>query len=86
MYSLILEKNPDIPIIVNKELSDDLGNYPMVRKIDPSLSCSNINKITNDSLNQIDSFNSIADVMTVPLLSTAFAIHRNYPQFSPQKK
>lgn len=78
------EKNPDIPIIVNKELSDDLGNHPMVI-IDPSLSCSNINKITNDSLNQIDSFNSIADVMTVPLLSTAFAIHRNYPQFSSKK-
>ena len=74
------EKNPDIPVIVNKELSDDLGDHPMVI-IDPNLSHINIEQVTNDSLQQLDNFNSMVDIMTVPFLSTAFAIHRNYTQY-----
>lgn len=78
------EKYPDVPIIVNKELSGDLGNHPMVI-IDPSLSHVNIEKATNDSLQNLENFNSLHDVMTIPLLSIAFAMNRNYPQYSSKK-
>lgn len=78
------EKNPDIPVIVNKELSADLADHPMVI-IDPNLSHINIEQVTNDSLQHLDNFNSIVDIMTIPFLSTAFAIHRNYPQYSSKE-
>jgi tetratricopeptide (TPR) repeat protein len=76
-----LEKNPDIPVIVNRELAEQLGHHPLVI-IDPNLSHADIQAITHDSLQHLDNFDSLEELLPIPLLSIAFAAHRNYGQFS----
>lgn len=75
------DKYPDIPVIVNHELAEQLGNHPMVI-VDSNLSHIDIQAVTHDSLQHLDHFDSLEELLPIPLLSIAFATHRNYGQFA----
>ncbi len=75
------EKYPDIPVITNSELADKLGDHPLVM-IDPNLSYSEIQNTTQQSLQHLDDFGAMEGLLAIPLLSIAFAAHRNYGDFS----
>lgn len=70
------DKNPDIPVIVNHELAAQLGHHPLVT-IDPHLSYSEIQDTTHSSLQHLDDFGSLDELLSIPLLSIAFAAHRH---------
>ncbi|KQQ76117.1 hypothetical protein [Acinetobacter sp. Leaf130] len=73
------EKYPDIPIITNRELADQVDNHPMIT-VDPNLSYVDIQAITNNSLQHLDEFDSINDLVPIPLFSLFLAVQRNYRQ------
>lgn len=75
-----IEKNPDIPVIVNQELTDSLGNHPNVF-IDSGLSHAHVNQTLHESLEQIDQFESMADLIPIPLITLGLATYRNYRDF-----
>mgnify|MGYP002712610942 CR=1 FL=1 len=75
------EKYPDIPVITNAELAEQLGSHPLVM-IDPNLSYTDIQNITHDSLQHLADFNSFSELSAIPLLAVAFAAHRHYGQWS----
>lgn len=71
------DKYPDIPVIVNSELAEQLGEHPMVM-IDPALTYDAVKETTNLSLEQIAEFDSLADALPIPALTIAFAAYRNF--------
>lgn len=75
------EKYPDIAVITNSELANQLGDHPLVM-IDPNLSYSEIQDTTQQSLQHLDDFGAMEGLLAIPLLSIAFAAHRNYGDFS----
>lgn len=75
------EKYPDIPVITNSELATQLGDHPLVI-IDPNLSHIAVQATTNDSLQHLSDFGVSEGLLAIPLLSIAFAAHRNYGDFS----
>lgn len=75
------EKYPDIPVITNSELANQLGDHPLVM-IDPNLSYSEIQNTTQQSLQHLDDFGAMEGLLAIPLLSIAFAAQRNYGDFS----
>lgn len=75
-----IEKNPDIPVIVNQELTDSLGNHPNVF-IDSGLSHAHVNQTMHESLEQIDQFDSMADFLPIPFITLGLATYRNYQDF-----
>lgn len=75
------EKYPDIPVITNSELANQLGDHPLVM-IDPNLSYSEIQNTTQQSLQHLNDFGAMEGLLAIPLLSIAFAAHRNYGDFS----
>ncbi|WP_396233743.1 hypothetical protein [Acinetobacter baumannii] len=74
------EKYPDIPIITNRELADQVANHPMVT-VDPNLSYVDIQEKTLNSLQHLDEFDSINNLLSIPLFSLLLAVQRNYRQF-----
>lgn len=74
------EKYPDIPVIVNQELAETLGNHPNVF-VDYSLSHADVQQTTVESLGQIDQFDSVADMLPIPLVTIGLAAYRNYGEF-----
>ncbi|MEH1711191.1 hypothetical protein V7G70_11100 [Acinetobacter pittii] len=74
------EKYPDIPIITNRELADQVANHPMVT-VDPNLSYVDIQEKTLNSLQHLDEFDSINNLLSIPLFSLLLAVQRNYGQF-----
>lgn len=70
------DKNPDIAVIVNHELAAELGHHPLVT-IDPHLSYAEIQQTTHSSLQHLDDFGSLHELLSIPLLSIAFAAHRH---------
>jgi hypothetical protein len=78
MYCNIL-KNPDIPVIVNQELTDSLGNHPNVF-IDSGLSHAHVNQTMHESLNK--SINLIVwRLLPIPFITLGLATYRNYQDF-----
>lgn len=72
-----LETYPDIPVIVNAELADELGDHPMVW-VDQALSHAAINDATDATVEALADFGDADDLLPIPLLSVAFAAWRNY--------
>lgn len=75
-----IEKNPDIPVIVNQEMADALGNHPSVF-IDADLSHTAVHQTMQESLERIDQFDSISSFLPIPLLTLGMATYRNYQDF-----
>lgn len=78
------DKYPDIPVIVNSELAEQLGSHPMVM-IDPALSYEAVKETTNLSLEQIAEFDNLSDILPVPVLTIAFASYRNFGELNSGK-
>lgn len=78
------DKYPDIPVIVNSELAEKLGDHPLVM-IDPLLSYTSVQESTNTSLDYISEFDGIADVLPIPIFTVAFAAYRNYGELNAGK-
>jgi len=75
------DKYPDVPVIVNKELADKLGDHPMVF-VDAGLSYSAVQDTTRESLEHLANFDSLGDALPIPLLTIAFAAYRNFGEFN----
>lgn len=79
-----IEKNPDIPVIVNQELAESLGEHPSVF-IDSGLSHAHVNQTMIESLEHIDQFDSIADFLPIPFMTLGLAAYRNYNDFGSRQ-
>ncbi|MCC6750657.1 MAG: hypothetical protein IT371_23570 [Deltaproteobacteria bacterium] len=66
---------PDVPVIVNAELADQLGDHPMVW-IDAALSHEEVTDATDDSVAALADLGD-ADFLPIPLVALAFAAVRN---------
>lgn len=79
-----LEKNPDIPVIVNQELAETLNDHPNVF-VDQALSHENVNQSMLESLEYIHQFDSISDFLPIPFVALALAAYRNYNDFDSKQ-
>lgn len=79
-----LEKSPDIPVIVNQELAETLGDHPRVF-VDQSLSHENVNQSMLESLEHIHQFDSISDFLPIPFVALGLAAYRNYNDFDSKQ-
>ncbi|MCF0263426.1 glycine zipper family protein [Acinetobacter guillouiae] len=74
------DKYPDIPLIVNSELAEQLGDHPLVL-VDTTLSYEAIQETTGAGLEQIADFADVGDMLPIPLLTIGLAAYRNYGDF-----
>ncbi len=74
------EKYPDIPVIVNSELADQLGDHPMVI-VDSSLNYAAVQDSTAVGLEELSEFAGVGDLLPVPLITLGMAAYRNYAAF-----
>lgn len=72
-----LNNNPDIPVIVNRELASVFENHPNVI-IDDQLSYSIIKDSTEASIQHLEQFGSMTELMFTPLVTVLFSAHRHY--------
>lgn len=70
------KENPNIPVIVNRELANEIGNHPLVQ-VDDQLSYYNIQEITSKSIESMNNFDSIYDLIPIPVLSIVFATFKH---------
>lgn len=75
------DKYPDIPVIVNSELAEQLGNHSMVL-VDTALSYEAVQETTGAGLEQVADFADVGDMLPVPLLTIGLAAYRNYGDFN----
>nr|WP_010591217.1 hypothetical protein [Acinetobacter bereziniae] len=78
------DKYPDIPVIVNSELAEQLGNHPMVL-VDTTLSYEAVQETTGVGLEQVSDFADVGDMLPIPLLTIGLAAYRNYGDFNSGK-
>lgn len=71
------DKYPDIPVIVNSELAEKLGDHPMVI-VDSSLSYAAVQENTAVGLEELSEFAGVGDLLPIPLLTLGMAAYRNY--------
>lgn len=71
------ERYPDIPLIVNAELAEKLGDHPMVY-VDEHLSHAQVAEATTESLDALADFANADDLLPIPFISVVFAGVRNY--------
>ncbi len=71
------ERYPDIPVIVNAELADALGDHPMVL-VDHALSHADVMATTEESLDALADFADVDDLLPIPLIALAFSAYRNF--------
>lgn len=71
------ERYPDIPVVVNAELAEQLGDHPLVW-VDHALSHSEIHETTDASVAALADFGDADGLLPIPVLSLAFAAYRNY--------
>ena len=78
------DRYPDIPVIVNSELAEKLGDHPMVM-VDSSLSYADVQETTHQSLTYLSDFDGLGDALPLPLVGIAFAAYRNYGEYDAGK-
>jgi hypothetical protein len=71
------DRYPNIPVVVNAELADQLGEHPLVF-VDYDMSHADVVHSTGDSLDAITDFADADDLLPIPLTAIAFASLRNY--------
>lgn len=71
------DRYPDIPVVVNAELAEQLGDHPMVW-VDSALSHAEVASTTEESLDALADFADADDMLPIPFLSVAFAAVRNF--------
>lgn len=71
------ERYPDIPLIVNAELAQQLGDHPLVY-VDEHLSHAEVADATAESLEALADFATADDLLPIPFISVVFAGVRNY--------
>ena len=71
------DRYPDIPVVVNAELAEQLGDHPMVW-VDSALSHAEVASTTEESLDALADFADADDMLPIPFLSLAFAAVRNF--------
>lgn len=74
------DRYPDIPVVVNSELAAKLGDHPMVM-VDSKLQYVNVQETTYQSLEYLSDFDSVGDLLPIPLLGGAVAAYRNYGEY-----
>lgn len=75
------DKYPDIPILVNSELAEELGGHPNIIPVD-SLSYYDVQEITSESVANIADFNESLDLLPIPVIALGFAAYRNFGMYS----
>lgn len=71
------ETYPDIPVVVNAELAEQLGDHPMIL-VDAALSHAEVASMTDESIEALAGFADADDLLPIPFLSVAFATFRNF--------
>lgn len=72
-----LERYPDIPVIVNADLADQVGGHPMVW-VDPGLLNDDVLDATEETLGLLEDFADADDLLAVPVVSVGFALYRHF--------
>lgn len=71
------ERYPEIPVVVNTELAQQLGDHPMVW-VDQGLSHAEVASTTEESVDALADFADADDLIPIPIVSVAFAAVRNF--------
>jgi hypothetical protein len=76
-----LEANPDIPVIVNAEMADKFADSPNVW-VDHALRHEDVLETTNETLNAMDNFGGLDDLVGIPIITIGFSMYRNFDDFN----
>lgn len=75
-----LETYPDVPVVVNRELAESLGDHPMVF-VDENLSHAEVLETTIESVEALSGFAELDNLVHLPFIAIGFAAYRNYASF-----
>lgn len=76
-----LDTYPDIPVFVNRELAEALGDNPMIIPVD-SLSFNEVQEITASSFEALDNFGSAMDLIPIPIFAIGFSAYNNFSAYN----